>query len=952
MTLTLTDAPVLLAELIALPPERRLHHLGATGPPEALLLALGDEAHRLATVETGRALAASEMVVALATAVGAERARARALRAHAHALAHAGRFVEALAAAEAAATVAAAAGDVVECARARLAAVHPLSSLARYDEAIAAGEEARQAFLAAGEPALAARADVSLGATHDARDDPATALRHYDRARLELADEPALIAQLDANRGVALTSVDDFAGAEAAFGAAVAAFAAEGQTWAAAIAEGNLAYLAARQGRLERALRHFERARRCLEEDESRADLARVLAEQADVFAVLGLADDALAAYERALPVLEEYGFAVEAAQARAGLGRVLLRLGRLDDADRVLTEATAALAALGHATAGARLDLVRAELAAAQGRPAEARALVGDALTFFTDRPVEAAIARHHLARLALAAGDLEAADAELRAAVGAAERYDLPPLLADLFHVRGLVHRARGEPDRAVADLRAAVEQIERVRGTLQAERFRAAFLGNRLAVYEDLVRHALDRGGAGAIAEAFATVELAKSRALLDLVGGALDLAETDLAGVTDPSEAALVAEATQVRAELNWLYSRLAEADAVGQGGRHPDDAGWREALHARERELDAMQARLAAARGTVGLHAPPIDLAGARRLIPTDAALIEYFVAGEDVLAFVLRPQGDARVYRGLATTAELGDRVRRVQFQINRGTVAAARGGGRADRLAADARRELGALDECLLAPLRPALAGVNRLIVVPHGPLHTVPFQALWDGECHLIERCEVVVVPSASLLGQLRAASPPPAPRQAALVVGVPDTIAPRMGEEALRVARTLGTDRVLLGADATVERVMAAAGDVGVLHLACHGRFSAESPLASGLKLADRWLTVRDVYTLRLPGSLVTLSGCDTGRSAVGRGDELAGLLRSFFAAGARALVVSLWTANDSSAAELMTHFYASWRAGVTIPAAMRSAQCALLAQQPHPAAWAPFVVGGNP
>src|SRR5207302_10710173 len=119
------------------------------------------------------------------------------------------------------------------------------------------------------------------------------------------AGEPLLLPQLESNRGNALMSVDAFAEAEAAFRAAVAAFATGGQRLAAAIAEGNLAYLATRQGLLPAALGHFEQARRYLETDEAPAHLARVLAEQAAAVAVLGLPADAHATYRETIPVLD-----------------------------------------------------------------------------------------------------------------------------------------------------------------------------------------------------------------------------------------------------------------------------------------------------------------------------------------------------------------------------------------------------------------------------------------------------------------------------------------------------------------------------------------------------------------------------------------------------------------------------------------------------------------------
>jgi CHAT domain-containing protein len=58
----------------------------------------------------------------------------------------------------------------------------------------------------------------------------------------------------------------------------------------------------------------------------------------------------------------------------------------------------------------------------------------------------------------------------------------------------------------------------------------------------------------------------------------------------------------------------------------------------------------------------------------------------------------------------------------------------------------------------------------------------------------------------------------------------------------------------------------------------------------------------LTTLNVFNLRLPGSLVTLSACQTGRSVVGGGDELLGLMRAFLYAGAASLPLSRWPIHD--------------------------------------------------
>ncbi len=938
----------LLGELAGLPPHRRLARLQDVGQVEPLLMALADEAERQAAVEVTRAVAASELVVAIADEARAPLARARARIAHAQTLAYAGRFADALPVYQQATSIAEGANQPIEAALARLASLHALASLARFDEAIAVGEAVRTTFLGAGETVLAARADINLGATHQMRDQPRMALVHFDRARAALADDPVALAQLETNRGNALVDLGDFEASTAAFTAAVLAFEAEGLSWAAAIAEGNLAYLATRQGRLELALRHFERARRHLERDDAKADLARLLAEQADAFAILGLLDEARVTYEQVLPQLEAHRLELEAAHARAGFGRVLVRLGRLSEAEEELGVAAAAFDALDHATARARVDLVRAELARTLGHPDESRALAADALDALHDRPVEAAAARHHLALLALDVGDLTTAARELAVALPAAELLRLAPVLADLLHLRGRLHRAGGATDLAIADLRAAVVEVERVRGTLQAEQFRAAFLGNRLEIYEDLVAQTLDQGGPEATAEAFATVERAKSRALLDVVSGTVDVTVTPGADRHDPAEASLLTEMARLRAELNWHYSLLTEDASAGTA---QEPTVWQRAVRERERELDALQNRIAATRGVAGLYAPPIDLRAAQQMLPSDAALIEYFLAGDELMVFVIR-HDNAWVFRDLADVSELASQIRRVRFQISRALVPGVTNTRRGGRLLDDARRELGALHAVLLAPLREVLADTRRLGIVPHGTLHAVPFHALWDGDRYLIERFEVVYAPSASLMARMGSGGAPAPSAGRALVVGVPDMAAPRITDETRRVARALNTSNVLLGPDATAERVSAAAQDAEVVHLACHGRFSTENPLTSGIKLADRWLTGRDIHGLRLRAALATVSGCDTGRSLVGSGDEIVGLMRAFLVAGVSSLIVSLWTVNDESAAELMSDFYSAWRAGAIRSAALRQAQCAMLERRPHPSFWAPFVLGARP
>jgi CHAT domain-containing protein len=99
------------------------------------------------------------------------------------------------------------------------------------------------------------------------------------------------------------------------------------------------------------------------------------------------------------------------------------------------------------------------------------------------------------------------------------------------------------------------------------------------------------------------------------------------------------------------------------------------------------------------------------------------------------------------------------------------------------------------------------------------------------------------------------------------------------------------------------------------------------------------------------LRLCADLVTLSGCATGANVAAAGDELLGITRGLFCAGATTLVLSLWNVHDESTTQFMTSFYGRIAAGTSPAIALRETMQELRAAYPHPYYWAPFVVTGK-
>ncbi|MFO0838764.1 MAG: CHAT domain-containing tetratricopeptide repeat protein [Phycisphaerae bacterium] len=946
----MSDGPVgvaeLLAELVALPQGERAVRLRAAGPTNLHLVELGDEAERMALVAVGRAIEAATCVVVLADELGDARSRARARRALVPALGYSGRMFEALETCNEAARIADAGGEPIEAARARLASLHPLGELRRFDEALAAGQCAYETLISAGQPALAARADINLGGLYQKRDDPRRALFHLDRARAALHTEPTLLGFVENNRGEALLLLNDFAGAESAFQSALAAAEAAQVSLAAAIAEGNLGDLAARRGRSQAAMLHFERARRRLEKDSVSPHLARLLAEQAEALESLGMPTDALSGYREALPRLEAVGLRWETARAQVGIGKCLIRLGDLDAAARALQSAAEVFADLKHPIPLARANLIRAELLLRRGQIDDATTLIADAVDVLQDRPADAAVAACHEAHVALRRGDPAVAQRVLAPALAAVERLGIGPLRADVLHALGLAALDRNDAVLACEKLSAAVEQVESVHASLCVDRMRASFLGDRAELYGDLVRALLARGGVGVVANVFDAIERAKTRGLLERARG---VEEAALESAGDSDEAALLRSIADTTAELNALYSRQADDLSREQGPRASMEL--RDAIHERERRIEQLELRVAATRSAGDSLSGIGALDEIRSHLPDDLTLVEYAFAAEECIAIAIR-RGGTRLYRELGESSKLSEAVQHLHFQIRRAQRPGAMDGARAARLTDDARRPLCTLWDALMRPLRASLAETRRIIFVPTGPLHSLPFCALFDGDSYLNDRWDCSTLPSASVLPVLARRPPRAISPDVSLVVGVGDEYAPLIPAEARAIAGSLRATNVLIDAEATCEAVMRLLPRASLAHLACHGRFSSFTPAASGLKLFDRWFTLRDVLRLRLDTDLIALSGCDTGRAAVRPGDELAGLQRAFLAAGARSLLVSLWAVNDESATRMMARVYDLRLGGLSTTAALRQAQRELRADCPHPVAWAPFSLVGTP
>jgi CHAT domain-containing protein len=135
--------------------------------------------------------------------------------------------------------------------------------------------------------------------------------------------------------------------------------------------------------------------------------------------------------------------------------------------------------------------------------------------------------------------------------------------------------------------------------------------------------------------------------------------------------------------------------------------------------------------------------------------------------------------------------------------------------------------------------------------------------------------------------------------------------------------------------------------------IVHLATHGEARSDNPLDSFVVLLGGMLTAEDVRNLMLPHcELVTLSACKSGLGKI-MSEGMVGLARAFMLAGARSLLVSLWSVEDESTKLIMEEFYKELIANgghkaKALQAAMNSVR--KMPGMQNPESWAPFVLIG--
>ena len=273
---------------------------------------------------------------------------------------------------------------------------------------------------------------------------------------------------------------------------------------------------------------------------------------------------------------------------------------------------------------------------------------------------------------------------------------------------------------------------------------------------------------------------------------------------------------------------------------------------------------------------------------------------------------------------------------------------------------------------ECIISPISNFIED-GELVVVPDGPLCLAPFAAFLDSESkYLSESMRLRFLPSLMCMKLINASPEEYHQKSGALLVGNPclEAFTTLFGEKkfsplpfAEKEVKMIGEMldiHPLTGKEATKAEVLKRIGSVAVVHIAAHGKIdTGEIALAPNPERKyrrpeeqDFRLTIPDVQSAKLRAKLVVLSCCHSAQGKVSS-EGVVGIARAFLGAGARSVLVALWSIDDEATMEFMRSFYQHLKDGNSASVSLNRAMKCLRESENFnaPRFWAPFVLIGD-
>ena len=758
----------------------------------------------------------------------------------------------------------------------------------------------------------------------------------------------------------------------------------------------NLGYIVEIYGEYERSLDYYEQA---LAIAVSPDDEAHILNQMGIVLKNQGYIDQAIARFEQSLAITADTGNQLIQAQVLGNLGNVHSEIGDYPEALDYFAQTLILMQAIGNQNGvsivyqrmgNVYLDLGNPQQALDYYQQSSAIAsTIGDQRTEAYNQG-NIGLAYRHL-------GELDQAIAYLNQSILQLEQLNDQRHLTIGYNSLGNVYSQIGELDTAIEYYNRSLALAQRI-GSRSSESIALGNLGqvySRLGNLEQAIEYYED-----SLAIAQAIGDQLRTGQALDYLGTAyfyqgnydravehlshaVEIWESMRPGLSDEDQISLF--------DTQILTYQLLQRALIRLNFKE-------EALEYSERSRSRSFVELVASRFSPsvaeGLQTPPLSVDEMRAIADEqDATIVQYSILGESQVAvWVIRPDGEIFLNEILLDSEDLNisslSEETRVAAAIGRGghtdvvmdglveqtrtAIATDVDNSSSFRSAGAMRRRMSrslqALYRILIDPIQAYLPDDpnDRVMIVPQGTLFLIPFAALQDEDgTYLIEQHTIFTAPSIQVLDLTERSR---IVNNNILVVGNPlmpsvGTPSSRLSDlphaeiEAIAIAEELGVS-ARIGAVATETQVVEDMTNARIIHLATHGLLntSDESGIPGAIALTpsltdDGLLTSNEILELSLSAEMVVLSACDTGRGRI-TGDGVVGLSRSFMAAGASSVVVSLWAVPDEPTAYLMTEFYRQLDETGDRAIALRQAMLSAIQMYPTTHEWAAFVVIGQP
>lgn len=674
----------------------------------------------------------------------------------------------------------------------------------------------------------------------------------------------------------------------------------------------------------------------------------------------LGKPDSSIIYYQKSLELSRELGNPYDITQTLIEIGKLYQKSGNIENALAYFNEALQINRETSRPVSIAKNLLLIAEVATQQGDLDNAESFYQEALGFLqnTETPRELGNLYLELAELEIMKGNLEQAQSFLSKVENIAKDHNFRSHTVKTQYLQGKIKLVEGDlyaslnnyrsaynlsnsqsisgqitaasnlakayqkvgSDSAFIFAEEAFALIDSIRTNVAGLSFRSGFFRDHARFYNEVASWYITQTNDAV--KAFELIEAAKARVLMD------ELAQKQERKYNQLDEATLIKKQQKAK-QIDLLYNELDQAESVSER------SAIRNKLKDLEFEYQTFINELHSSSSSLQkfTYPSPISARQAQALLDSETAFLEYAFTDDKLVRILMTKNRISGTVLDSVQTKKVAEFFTE-EIKLFREHITS--GGS-----VAEIKQAGDKLYHTLIPNFRQLKVGeISNLVIINDGPITFLPFEALSNNGRYLIEDYNIKYLPSASIFQYIsdphRATSTEllalagsgfdsgdglmNTARSQTALASLPSTLL-----EVDSIAVNFNSSKVLKNEDVTEAALKSYnLGDFRFIHFATHATANEVTPSQSGIILSkkasveslfgeDGHLNSREISDLQLNADLVTLSACNTGMGKVVTGEGLLGLQRSFLAAGASSVVVSLWSIFDRSTSEFMSSFY---------------------------------------